>query len=88
MTEIIPIAIVDHSTKKVLGHINLPSFCVMHMKHSSEESNFDMMIKHINKAIAPKQCKSIMINGQSVQGLHADSFDKTEATFEVETESL
>ena len=54
-----------------LTEINLPHFCLAHMKNTSPEDNLKMMLKHINSTLNPA-CSRIFIDGEERSGITAD----------------
>ena len=49
-----------------IAQVQLPLFCLEHMKQSSEYDNLNMMIKHISSKIPVKR---LFLNGQELKGL-------------------
>jgi hypothetical protein len=59
--DIIPIIIESRSTGEKLGQVDLPSFCIMHMKMSNGAANAQTM-----KAYMAKKCGGLTIQSMFI----------------------
>lgn len=55
----------------VLGEVELPIFCVEHMKMTPPETNLATMIRHVESRVPNLKIGEVFIEGQSVSGLTA-----------------
>jgi hypothetical protein len=67
--DIIPIRIIDRKSKLVAGQVDLPSFCIDHMKMTPPEANAKTMRSHIEKKCSGLGgFKRMYINNRDVTG--------------------
>ena len=57
----------DNLSQSPLATLELPSFCLEHMKLSSAKANLEMMKKHINSSIKPKRCGDVFLDGLKME---------------------
>ena len=62
-----------------LGSLDLPHFCLFHMKNMTPKDNLKLMLTHVNRAIKPGNYSRIYINGDECIGIHAEQL-KAEIT--------
>jgi hypothetical protein len=67
----IQITVKDHQTDAILGEVQLPAFCVDHMRMTPPEVNLATMVKHIEMR-CPVKIGDIFVAGQKRNGLSAD----------------
>jgi len=58
--DIIPIIVTSRLTGERLGQVDLPSFCIMHMKMTPGSANAQTMIGHIEKKCGCKVHKMFL----------------------------
>jgi hypothetical protein len=82
--EIIPIQIIDRQSKLAIGKIDLPSFCIDHMKMTSPESNAKTMRNHIEKKCRPQFSKMYINNREVSGGILANDLNFPTVVIEIE----
>ena len=58
-----------------IGIVQLPSFCVDHMRMTSPELNLTTMIKHIQSRCGGITVNKVFVNGELRHGLTADEMN-------------
>jgi hypothetical protein len=64
--ELIPIIIQSRSTGEKLGQVDLPSFCIMHMKSSSAATNAHTMKSYIEKKCGGLTIQAMFIGDRDI----------------------
>lgn len=67
-----------------LAQLNLPVFCITHMKAMDPAQNLAMMLKHVNHGIQPLTCSRIFINGKECAGIQAEDVASDSTVLEVD----
>ena len=81
--QFIEIRVVNHSAQTQIGTVDLPSFCVDHMRMTPPEMNLATMIKHIKSRCGGLAINQVFMNGKEITGLTADEIKNT-MTIEIE----
>ena len=73
--DIIPIHIISRSSGEKLGQVDLPSFCIQHMKMTPPRANAKTMIGHVEKKCSCKVQKMYMEETDITSELEASKMD-------------
>lgn len=58
-----------------LGSLDLPHFCLAHMKSMTPADNLKWMLTHVNRGVKPGNFNRIYINGVECKGIAADQLE-------------
>ena len=73
--DIVPIIVTSRSSGEKLGQIDLPSFCIQHMKMTPGSANAQTMIGHIEKKCGCKVRQMYLGDHEVTKELNADEMD-------------
>lgn len=68
----VPIEVRSFSDQSVLGRVDLPVFCIDHMKMTPPELNLTTMIKHIESRIKNLKVGDVYVNNEKRTGIAAE----------------
>lgn len=82
----IGITVMSHGSENLLGKVELPAFCVDHMRMTPSEVNLATMVKHIEMRCPDVKIREVYIAGERRNGLSAEEIG-TGLTLHVVTHS-
>ena len=68
----VPIEVKSYADQSLLGKVDLPVFCIDHMKMTPPELNLTTMIKHIESRVPNLKVGEVFVNNEKRTGITAD----------------
>lgn len=73
--DIVPIIVTSRSTGEKIGQVDLPSFCIQHMRMTPGSANAQTMIGHIEKKCGCKVQQMFMEDRDVTKDLNASQME-------------
>lgn len=67
-----------------LGSLDLPHFCLSHMKNMTPTDNLKLMLTHVNRSVKPGNFNRIFIEDQECTGISVEQLQAETTVLHVE----
>ena len=72
----VPVTIFSQSSNEQLGQVDLPVFCVDHMRMTPAEANLATMVRHVQMRLPNIKIRDVFVDGHKVSGIAASQVEK------------
>lgn len=72
----VPVTILSQSSNEQLGQVDLPTFCVDHMRMTPAEANLATMVRHVEMRLPNLKIREVFVDGQQVTGIDANQVQR------------